>query len=134
MALGGGVWRRSAFQAGHGHGFDELLLDDEVEEEYGKGDDGCGGHDGVPTLLGEGVVAGEGDGQGGQLVAADDEKGPEEGVPKPVVLFGILRAESQRSVFCAENWWWSGWYGGRYGIDGGLWSVIASTSWAVGLV
>ena len=37
-------------------------------------------------------------------VAADDEKGPEEGVPGPVVPFGVLRAERQRSVFCAENW------------------------------
>ena len=90
----------------------------------GQRDHGCRGHDGVTALLGEGVVAGEGDGQGRQLVAADDEKEPEEGFPGPALLFGVLRAESQRSVFCAGNWWWSGWYGGRYGIDGGLWSVI----------
>ena len=96
--------RRSAFEAGHGHGLGELLLDDEVEQEYGQGDDGGGGRDGVPALLGEGMVEGEGDGQGVQLVVADDEEGPEEGVPGPIVLFGVLRAESQRSVFCAENW------------------------------
>ena len=103
--------RRSAFEAGHG--LDELFLDDEVEEEYGQGDDSCGGHGGVPALLGEGVVAGEGDGQGGQLVAANDEEGAEEGVPGPAILFGGLRAESHGSVSCAGNWWWSGWYGGR---------------------
>lgn len=57
-----GVWSGSAFDAGHGHGFDELLWDDEVEEKYGQGDDGCGGHDDAPALFGEGVVAGEGDG------------------------------------------------------------------------
>ena len=76
--------RRLAFQAGHG--LDELLLDDEIEEEYGQDNDGCGGHDGVPALLGEGVVAGEGDGQRGQFVAADDEEGPEEGFPRPVEI------------------------------------------------
>lgn len=95
-------------------------MDDEVEEEYGQGDDGCGGHDGVPALLGEGVVAGEDDGQGGQLVAADDEKRPEEGVPGPVVPFGLLRAEGLWSVFCAGNWWWSGWYVGWYGKGAAL--------------
>ena len=79
-----GARRGSAFDAGHGHGFDELLLDDEVEEGYGEGDDGRGGHDGVPALFGEGVIAGEGDGEGGELVAADNEEGPEEGVPGPV--------------------------------------------------
>ena len=104
---------RSAFDAGHGHGFDELFLDDEVEEEYGEDDDGRGGHDGVPALFGEGVVAGEGEGEGCELVAADDQ----EGVPDPVVPLGLLRTESQRSVFCAGSWWWSGRYGGWYGED-----------------
>ena len=86
--------RGAAFQAGHG--LYELLLDDEIEEEYGQGNDGCRGHDGVPALLGEGVVAGEGDGQCGQLVAADDEKGPEEGVPGPVEVDDNC-GEQQRS-------------------------------------
>lgn len=66
---------RGVFGAGHGHGFDEVLLDDEIEEEYGQGGDGRGGHDGVPALFGEGVVAGEGGGEGGEFVAADDEEG-----------------------------------------------------------
>ena len=45
---------------------------------------------GAATLLAReepwrrGVVAGEDDGQGRQFVAADDEEGPEEGVPRPV--------------------------------------------------
>jgi len=102
-----GVWRGSAFDAGHGHGFDELSLDDGGEEEYGEGDDGRGSHDGVPALFGEGVIAREGDGEGGEFVAADDEEGPEEGVPGLLFPCGVLRADSQKSIFSTGNWWWS---------------------------
>ena len=42
------------------------------------------------------MVAGEGDGQGRQLVAADDEKRPEEGVPGPVEVDDNC-GEQQRS-------------------------------------
>ena len=41
------------------------------------GDDGCGGHESVSALFVEGVVAEEGEGEGGQLVAGDDGVRPE---------------------------------------------------------
>lgn len=70
----GVVWPRSASEASHGHGLDELHL--------------------------------------------DYKEGPKVGGAGSIVTLGVFWAESQRSVFCAGNWWWCGWYGGRYGVDG----------------